>query len=66
MIVHFVRLKPCLKGTEFVTLKSTTNRDNSRTTEPTNHVHASSRPNQFVAETVEDDEDGEASVRIAI
>ena len=65
VIVHFDRLKPCPKGTEFVTLKSITNRDNSRTTEPTNHVDARSRPNQFVAETVEDDEDGEASVRIA-
>ena len=59
VIVHFDRLKPCPKGTEFVPLKSSTNKDNSRTTERTDHVD---RPNQFVAESVEDDKDGEAGV----
>ena len=62
VIVHFDRLKPCLKGTEFVTLKSSTNKDNSGTIKRTDHIDVRSRPNQFVAENVEDDEDSETGV----
>ena len=62
VIVHFDCLKPCPKGTEFVTLKSTTNRKNSRNTKLINPVDIRSRPDQFVAESIEDDEDGEADV----
>ena len=62
VIVHFDRLKPCPKGTEFVTLKSSTNKDNSGTIKQTDHIDVRSRPNQFVAENVEDDEDSETGV----
>ena len=62
VIVHFDRLKPCPKRSEFVTLKSTANRKNSRTTKLINPVDIRSRPDQFVAGSIENDEDGEADV----
>ena len=47
---------------QFVTLKSSTNKDNSGTIKQTDHIDVRSRPNQFVAENVEDDEDSETGV----
>ena len=59
MIVHFDRLKPCPKGTEFVTLKSksTTNETDLRSKKSaTSNDH---QLHQYVAEDVDYDDEAE-------
>ena len=61
MIVHFDRLKPCSKGTEFVTLnsKSTANETNLRSKKSaTSKDH---QPHQYVPENVDYDDEAEVS-----
>ena len=57
MIVHFDRLKPCPKGTEFVTSKAPGSKN---TDSMSKRLHSDElRPNQFVAERVDDDDEAD-------
>ena len=59
MIVHFDRLKPCQKGTEFVTLQSRTP-VSKNTDSMTKELNSNGlKPNQFVAERIDDDDDAD-------
>ena len=64
MIVHFDRLKPCPKGTEFVTInsKSIVYETRSRSEKPaTFNNHHPHHPHQYVAESVDYDDEAEVT-----
>ena len=60
MVVHFDRLKPCPKGTEFVTL-TTKRTDETRSRSKRPATLNDQCPHNFVVENIDDDDDAKVT-----